>query len=113
MKNAAIVLMAMVMMFTASMSFATDLPVDNPALALEGNTVIMKADLAGTVIPQQIRILFRNGSLYETAEIMPWADYYLSTGKNKTTIQAVCDEGWKLHQVISLNASQFYILFQK
>ncbi len=44
-----IVLLAVLAM--VPVSFATYIPVENPALSLEGSTVTMKADITGTVSP--------------------------------------------------------------
>ena len=108
-----IVLLAVLAM--ASVSFATDIPVEKPALSLDGNTVTMKADITGTVSPQQIKIMFCTGILgSENREIQPYYDVLFSTGLNKTTIANILNDGWKLFQVIPANTKeQFIIIFQK
>jgi hypothetical protein len=50
-----IVLLALLVM--ASVSFATNIPATNPQLALDGNTVTMKADIAGAEIMSEIYVM--------------------------------------------------------
>jgi hypothetical protein len=114
-----IVLLAVLAM--ASVSFATDIPAINPQLSLDGNTVTMKADIAGSSIQPEIKVLWYGDgasltNISETATIQPQHDWIMQTGKNKTTMQAMYADGWKLINMIpysSTAAKQFFLIFQK
>ena len=104
-----IVLLAVLVM--ASASFATDIPATNPQLALDGNTVTMKADIAGAGIMSEIKVMRHIGgiiccnSLYdENAAITPANDP--SPSSNQTTTKAMYAEGWKLIHIIPYDFAQ-------
>jgi len=100
-----IVLLAVLVM--ASVSFATDIPATNPQLALDGNTVTMKADIAGAGIMSEIKVMWSwgtqsEGHIYdENSVIFPPNDPY----NNRTTTKAMYAEGWKLIHVIADNVA--------
>lgn len=107
----------------ASVSFATDIQIENPALSLDGSTVTMKSDIVG-VSPQQIKILSicgGQGGLSENMYLQPWFDMVNATGQNKVTLSEMYSQGWKISQIItssytngsSQNTKIDYIFFVK
>ena len=100
---------------------AEDIPVQNPRLGLEGNTVTMQADITGMPpTTKQIKIMWRNGTeftgLHESGVISPYYDWKYSTGNNESSITKMYADGWRLVQVIPYNANaakQFYLVFEK
>ena len=105
----------MAMMLLASVSFAIDFPAENPFFSLEGSTISMKMDLTGIAAPE-FKVMWCNLRLPELFDIQPYADWFLGTGKNITTIPAMLSLGWRLTQIIPYNSSaakQFYLVFQK
>ena len=100
-------------------SYAGDIPVANPKLALEGNTVTMQCDLSSGGSGAYMQILFKGaetGGFTEFSTLQPYSDWVQGTGKNKTSIVMLYAEGWEVKQIIPYNANaakQFYVVCVK
>lgn len=100
---------------------AEDIPVQNPRLGLEGNTVTMQADITGMPASQkQVKILWAHTTEYsglsEDSTLSPFRDWKYSTGLNTTSFKTMYSEGWRMVNILPYNsngAKQFYIVFEK
>ena len=111
----AIIMVLMVMVSSAS---AWDIPVDNPALSLDGNDVTMKVTMKGDGSFPEVKVMFHGATtgLSETSEIQPYYSWYIGSDNEKTTMKDMYAQGWRLIQMIPYNsnaAKQFYLIFQK
>ena len=108
----------MVLMVMASGASAYSIPVDNPALSLEGNDVHVKVSLKEGGSFPEVQVLFYGATsgFSENAYIQPYFDWYYGSESNKTTMKDMYAQGWRLIQMIPYNsnaAKQFYLIFQK
>lgn len=100
---------------------AEDIPVQNPKLDLEGNTVTMKADITGMPASQkQVKILWAHTTEYsglsEYSTLSPFRDWKYSTGLNATSFKDMYADGWRMVSILPYNANgakQFYVVFEK
>lgn len=66
---------------------------------------------------REIKVMFANSLTSETSTVQPYFDWYMALNKQTTTLQDLYIEGWRLVQVVKLNAvasdKQFWIFLEK
>ena len=66
---------------------------------------------------KEIKVMFSNSMSSETSTVQPFYDWYLGKNEEKTTLSTMYTEGWRLIEIIKLNAvasdKQFWIYMER
>lgn len=65
----------------------------------------------------EVKVMFADSLSSEISVIQPFNDWYLGSNSEKTTMQEMYQQGWKLIEMIKLNAvasdKQFWLVFER
>lgn len=66
---------------------------------------------------KEIKIMFADSMSSETSTIQPYTNWYIGSDEGKTTLTTMYNEGWRLIEVVKLNAvassRQFWLYLER